>query len=106
MVMPSYLTRIFENSVEFQYFQKEFQKDRMVNVSGLTPPLWAALADFVAISNSCPVILVVTEALFSTVYSDCKTASKDRALQFPSWDVLPYEHKYPDSEMVALLLKE
>ncbi len=101
MVMPSYLTRIFENSVEFQYFQKEFQKDRMVNVSGLTPPLWAALADFVAISNSCPVILVVTEALFSTVYSDCKTASKDRALQFPPWDVLPYEHKYPDSEMVA-----
>ncbi len=99
--MSSYLTKILQKSPIWSDFQKALVSKHVIGASGISQPLCAAIGDAIASEMSSHVILVVPEDLFLAVSSDSQTASGNRSLQFPAWNILPYAHKYPDAEIVS-----
>lgn len=75
----------------------------VVRLSGLELPLIAAAADLLSKHFERPTVMLVPQSFFYGAVSDCKTACGDeRTLPFPAWDILPYSHKYPSAEIVAM----
>jgi len=59
------------------------------------------MADSVASNFKCPVVIIVPSRLYNSLSPVIQTITGKRAITFPDWDILPYEHKYPSTEIVA-----
>jgi len=99
--MPSFLTNIFRQSSTAAQFAGMIKSGERIRAAGLVEPQWAALADFLARERALPVVLIVPEKFYTRTLCNMETAARERTLPFPSWDILPYEHNYPDAALVA-----
>ena len=99
--MSSILHKILTQSADIEKIHDRLEREGKVNIARLPRPLQAALASWLAKEQSRPALLIVPEDEFNVIMADVETAAGERALPFPAWDILPYEHKYPAAEKVA-----
>ncbi len=99
--MSNFYTQLFEKALGTQALNSELAQAKTINLAGLPIPLMATCADWFARKNNVPVLLIVPEIEFDKFRADLAATATARALCFPAWDVLPFEHKYPDAEIVA-----
>lgn len=97
--MLSLLSKIFIDCPEWRQIKKKIHKK--IRLSRVPLPICCALGNTIALEKNEPVAIVVPEKLFEKIRWDIQTVSEDRSLLLPDWDIQPYEHKYPDKELVA-----
>ncbi|MCD6595059.1 transcription-repair coupling factor [bacterium] len=99
--MSSFLTKIFEQIPRADEAVNAIRSGERIDISGLVEPAIAGFADFLSGKFQVPIILIVPTESYDSIIPDIQTSAGLRASNFPNWDVLPYEHKYPSAEIVA-----
>ena len=99
--MAGYLRKIFEELAEFEAVKKALERGEKISAGGVSAPVIAGLSDWAARYFKRPVLVLAPEDIAKDLLRDAEFTAGERALPFPAWDILPYEHQYPAPEIVA-----